>query len=380
MQWRVHVNFEEQILARLIKLMILLGVIGVFVLSVGLGFLLIISGGDPISFVRTSLIQLSLAGRQEELAQPAGTDTTDRLIQIELGDTPAIIAQKLAANGLILDQQLFVDYVRAEGLDTQLDAGYFFLNQTRAIPEIATFLTDAANGSILFQLQPGMRLEEVITAVDNTPRLPFSGDDFSAVVGAGAQIDPELATLLGIPVGSSLEGFMFPDAYLLSPNTTALELRDAILSRFVEVVGTQIIIDANAQGLSVRDVVIVASIAEREAVWDDEFPLITSAYRNRLDIGMKLDADPTVQYALNGGRGRWWPNITPADYRGVVSPYNTYLNNGLPPGPISSPSLAAIRAATYPAESSYLFFRARCDGSNYHAFATTYDEHLANGC
>lgn len=367
-------------MARLIKLIILLGVIGVFVLSVGLGFLLIISGGDPISFIRTSVVQLSLAGREEDLAQPAGTDTTDRLVQIELGDTPAIIAQKLAASGLIFDQQLFVDYVRAEGLDRQLDAGYFFLNQTLTIPEIAIFLTDAANGSVLFQLQPGMRLEEVIAAVDNTPRLQFSGDEFSVVVGAGTQIDPNLAAFLGIPVGSSLEGFMFPDAYLVSPNITAIELRDTILNRFVESIGAQMVTDANAQGLSVRDVVIVASIAEREAVWDDEFPLITSAYRNRLDIGMKLDADPTVQYAINGARGRWWPNITRADYRGVVSPYNTYLQAGLPPGPISSPSLAAIRAATYPAESSYLFFRARCDGSNYHDFATTYDEHLANGC
>lgn len=367
-------------MARLVKILILLGVLGVFVLSVGLGFLFILSGGDPISFVRTAIIQASLAGRQEELSQPAGTDPTQQLIQIELGDTPTIIAQKLVTNGLIRDAQLFVDYVRVEGLDRQLDAGYFFLDQTKTIPEIATFLTDAANGSILFQLQPGMRLEEVIAAVDNTPRLPFTGDEFAVVVGAGAQINPELATLLGIPVGASLEGFMFPDAYLLPPTITALELRDTILDRFVQTVGPQIITDANAQGLSLRDVVIVASIAEREAVWDDEFPLITSAYRNRLDIGMKLDADPTVQYALNGTRGRWWPNITPADYRGVVSPYNTYLNTGLPPGPIASPSLAAIRAATYPAESSYLYFRARCDGSNYHNFATTYDEHLANGC
>jgi UPF0755 protein len=115
-------------------------------------------------------------------------------------------------------------------------------------------------------------------------------------------------------------------------------------------------------------------------VWDDEHTLITSVYRNRLDIGMKLDADPTVQYALQGARGRWWPNISPSDYTGVESPYNTYLNFELPPGPIANPSLSAIRAAIYPAESSYIYFRARCDGSNYHRFATTYDEHLANGC
>jgi len=95
---------------------------------------------------------------------------------------------------------------------------------------------------------------------------------------------------------------------------------------------------------------------------------------------MRLQADPTVQYGINGARGRWWPAITQADYRNIASPYNTYLNEGLPPGPIASPGLSAIRAATYPAESSYFYFRAKCDRSNYHNFATTYDEHLANGC
>ncbi|MEO1289708.1 MAG: endolytic transglycosylase MltG [Chloroflexota bacterium] len=108
--------------------------------------------------------------------------------------------------------------------------------------------------------------------------------------------------------------------------------------------------------------------------------MIASVYRNRLEIGMNMEADPTVQYGINGTRGEWWVNITVADYRGVNSPYNTYLINGLPPGPIANPSLSAIRGAAYPAQTDFIFFRAKCDGSNYHNFAVAFDEHLANGC
>ncbi|MCA9906882.1 MAG: endolytic transglycosylase MltG, partial [Anaerolineae bacterium] len=91
-------------------------------------------------------------------------------------------------------------------------------------------------------------------------------------------------------------------------------------------------------------------------------------------------ADPTVQYGIGLRGGSWWPQITVEDYQTARSPYNTYLNTGLPPGPIASPGLAAIRAALNPEASSYLYFRARCDGSGYHDFAVTFEEHLANGC
>jgi UPF0755 protein len=87
-----------------------------------------------------------------------------------------------------------------------------------------------------------------------------------------------------------------------------------------------------------------------------------------------------VQYALGFRDGSWWPRITQADYSGVISPYNTYLNLGLPPGAIANPGLAAIQAAIYPAQSPYYYFRAACDGSGYHTFAISFEEHLANAC
>jgi UPF0755 protein len=111
----------------------------------------------------------------------------------------------------------------------------------------------------------------------------------------------------------------------------------------------------------------------------DEGAKIAGVYAHRLRIGMKLDADPTVQYPL-GEPGDWWTQITQADYTNTISPYNTYLNFGLPPGPIANPGISAIRAAANPEISDYIYFRAECDGSGYHRFALTFAEHLANGC
>jgi UPF0755 protein len=136
------------------------------------------------------------------------------------------------------------------------------------------------------------------------------------------------------------------------------------------------------QGLSVYQAVTVASIVEREAVQADEAPLIASVYLNRLKIGMKLDADPTVQYALgyNPVQQTWWTNPLAADDLQYVSTYNTYLNDGLPPTPIDNPGLNSLQAVASPADTAYYYFSARCDGSGYHNFAGTFEEHLQNLC
>jgi UPF0755 protein len=132
--------------------------------------------------------------------------------------------------------------------------------------------------------------------------------------------------------------------------------------------------------MSLYEVVTLASITERESVHNDENARIAGVYRNRFDIGMKLDADPTVQYGIGFQGGTWWPQITQDDYTNTISPYNTYLNTGLPPGPIANPGLSAIRGTVNAELSDFLYFRAACDGSGYHNFARTFEEHVANGC
>jgi UPF0755 protein len=152
---------------------------------------------------------------------------------------------------------------------------------------------------------------------------------------------------------------------------------------FEDKVTLQMRADAAARATSVYEIVTIASIVEREAVVADERPLIASVYLNRLAQGMKLEADPTVQYAMGfqADTEQWWNlYLTQADYYEVDSPYNTYLYDGIPPGPIANPGLDSIMAVIYPAESPYIFFRAACDGSGRHNFAETFEEHVANGC
>lgn len=344
------------------------------------GALFIVSGGNIADYVRTEYTRFLLRSRQSELNRPIGTDATPIRFTIDIGDTPPVIADKLASAGLISDAELFVDYARVSGLDIELEAGTYFLNQTQTIPDIALLLTDSSKSQFPFRILEGWRSEEVADAIDDNPYFGFSGEDFLRVTAPGAAVDPAFAEQVGLPAGASLEGFLYPDTYNLPAEVTPEMLRDTLLQTFLERVGTAIPADAARQNLSVYEIVTLASIIQREAIHPDEHPKISSVYRNRLAIGMKLDADPTVQYTIGKQGSRWWPQITQADYTGVISPYNTYLNPGLPPGPIASPGISAIRAAVYPAESSYYYFRAQCGGTGYHDFATTYDEHLANGC
>lgn len=351
-----------------------------FLIAVGFGVIYILTGGDIVNTARTAYIRLTLAGRQDELNTPIGTDEEVVRFEIPVGTAPQAIAESLFAANLISDAQLFVDYARVEGLDRQFEAGIYFLQQTETIPEIALQLTDSSKSFIPFRTLEGVRIEEIADLINQNHLFSFTGDDFLELVGAGAEIPAEFAEWASIPSGASLEGFLLPDTYQLPPDITAIGLRDLLLEAFQTAVGERLREDALSDGLTIHEIVSLASIIEREAVWPDEHPLISSVYRNRLDIGMRLEADPTVQYGIQGARGNWWPQITRADYRNIDSPYNMYLYGGLPPGPIASPSLSAIRAATYPAESTYYYFRARCDGSNYHSFATTFEAHEANAC
>jgi UPF0755 protein len=136
------------------------------------------------------------------------------------------------------------------------------------------------------------------------------------------------------------------------------------------------------QGLTIFEAVSVASIVERESVLSEEMPLIASVFLNRLAIGMPLEADSTVQYAIgyNQAQETWWTNPLSAGDLQFDSPYNTYLYPGLSPGPIANPDARALRAVAFPAQTPYFFFRAVCDDSGRHDFSETFEEHLNKAC
>ena len=184
------------------------------------------------------------------------------------------------------------------------------------------------------------------------------------------------------PQAPALEGYLFPDAYPVGRDTTAAALIELMLARFDERVTPAMRQAYGALGLTLREAVIVASIIQREAVLDEEKPLMAAVFLNRLRAGMPLQADPTVQYALGyqAAAETWWKVPLTADDLQVNSPYNTYLYGGLPPGPISNPGLAALQAVANPAAVEYLFFVVDCAAATpgAHAFSVTYEEHVAN--
>ncbi len=323
-------------------------------------------------------LSLYLSLNKNALNTPAGIDSTAVNVTIDAGENAGTVAAKLQEMGLVTDADLLRRYMRYKGLDDQIEAGNFSLNAAMTIPAIAEALTDAAPLAVTVRVWEGWRVEQIAESLAQQPDLAFNRDDFMRMVAPGGERAGSYSFLGDIPATNSLEGFLFPDTYTLSPGTPTAEILNRFLVEFDQKVTTQMRAGAAAQGLTLYQVVTLASIVEREAVHDDERPIIASVYLNRLASEMKLDADPTTQYAI-ATADNWWPPLN-LDPRTVDHPYNTYVYEGLPPGPIANPGLSSINAVIYPAQTDYYFFRAKCDGSKYHNFSVTYEEHVAHGC
>jgi UPF0755 protein len=187
---------------------------------------------------------------------------------------------------------------------------------------------------------------------------------------------------MNLPPAASLEGYLSPGSYKLHRNVSVEQMLGAFLDQFTTQLTPDLLEGFETQGLNLHQAVILASIVERESVDDNEMPMIASVFFNRLAAGMRLDTDPTVQYALgyNEYQNTWWTNPLSLDDLEVDSFYNTYRYSGLPPGPIAAPSLAALQAVAYPALTPYYYFRAACDDSGGHVFAKSFEEHVGNAC
>lgn len=342
------------------------------------GLIFLLAGDQLLEFGRTVVLRATLALREDELNSSVGDDPSPIRFTVHSGDNASTIASRLEEQGFVEDSGLFADYVQFKELDVELEAGTYFLNKTMNIKQIAVALTDSSLSQIELTIFPGERMEQVAERIDESPLFAFSGADFLLLVGKGAEIDAGFAGRMGIPRGASLEGFLFPDTYSLPPETNPLMLRDILLEAFESTVSDALRTQTSEQGYSLYEMVTLASIIEREAIFEEEHARISSVYRNRLEAengDWRLQADPTVQYAI-GAAGNWWPHLTTADYDVVISDYNTYITYGLPPGPIASPGLSAITAAINPENTGYFFFRADCRRDGYHDFSETFNEHL----
>ena len=320
-----------------------------------------------------------LRARAGDLARSAGSDPAPVNFTVQPGETASGVAQRLAARKLVSDGTLLGYYLRYSGLDQKIEAGDFVLRQTMTVKEVAQALADAHARQVSIRIFEGWRLEQILTALSGNPALAVSEQAFLALAGPNGHPPPDYGFLARRPAGSSLEGFLFPDTYLVAPGATAADVVNKMLTNFEAHLPADYEAAVARQHLTLFGAVTVASLIEREAVVDDERPEIAAVILNRLAIGQPLEIDATVQYAV-GTADNWWPRLSGLDFRSIDNPYNTYLVKGLPAGPIANPGLNSLLAVSYPAQSHYLYYRALCDGSGRHAFATTYEEHLSNAC
>ncbi len=299
------------------------------------------------------------------------------VFEVQPDESVDSIAERLEEAGLIRSATYFKLRVRLSNADTRIRAGRFTLYTGMSVNQIiATLTTTPGVQTVQVRFLEGWRAEQYAEELVRAGILADPKEFLDVLVASRWQARyPFLADLLP---NQTIEGFLFPDTYEFRIDATPEEIVQTLLDNFDRRVPASMRAEAERLGRPFYQVLIIASIVEREAAVPEERPIIASVFYNRLRENMLLQADPTVQYAL-GTEGDWWPSLEDVrDLAAVDSPYNTYRNPGLPPTPICNPGLAAIRAALSPADTDYLYFVTRGDGSGAHVFARTYEEHVQN--
>ena len=291
-----------------------------------------------------------------------------RNFEVKRGETASVIGARLEAEGLVRNALAFIYVLYDTGRESSLQSGVYRISSAMTPREIARTFEKAPGDQVVLKIIEGWRLTEVATAVNKAfPSIPKEAFAAAATVGQRKN-----AVLAGLDPKTSLEGFLFPDTYFVRPDATAVQLVDLLLNTFEQRVGAVLRTAANERNVTVYDLVKLASIVEREARDRSESAAVAGVYANRLGIGMKLDADPTIQYALGD-----WRELSLEDLK-IDSPYNTYRVAGLPPTPICNPGQRALEGAARPASHEFLFFVAKGDATGQHVFAKTLAEHEAN--
>ena len=292
-----------------------------------------------------------------------GYAEAERFVDIPPGTGTAGMARRLAEAGVVRSTTAFRAAVWMRGSARRLQAGEYRFDRPMSPAEVTDRI---ARGDVYVRaltFREGLTIREMAAV--------FEGAGFgqaSAFITAAR--NAELIRVLD-PKATDLEGYLFPDTYTLPRRTTAEQLVARMVERFQKIVTPELREKAAERGLTVRELVTLASLVEKETARPEERPIVAGVYTNRLQIGMGLQCDPTVIYALMLA-GRYDGNIRRPDLQ-IDSPYNTYRYAGLPPGPIAAPGEASLHAAANPADVPYIYFVSRNDGS--HVFSATLDEH-----
>ncbi len=284
-------------------------------------------------------------------------------VDLPAGTSVSAMAERLATAGVVPDTLTFRIAARLSGRERRLQAGEYRFTEA-ATP--AAVVDRLARGDVF--VMP-ITFREGLTIGEMAGLFEAAGLGTADAFRAAAR-RPELIRHLDARA-DDLEGYLFPSTYTIARRTSAGVLVEAMVTEFERAFDAGLRAEADRRGMSVRDVVTLASVVERETGVAEERPLVARVFLNRLAIGMPLQTDPTVIYAMMRA-GRWNGNITRNDLQ-MSDPYNTYRNPGLPPGPIAAPGRASLEAALNPADAPYLYFVSRNDGT--HAFSSTLAEH-----
>lgn len=295
-----------------------------------------------------------------------GYTADEQFVDIPPGSGPGAIGRRLADAGVIRDRLTFRIELLRSGAGRRLQAGEYRFDRPMTLNEVIEKIARGDVYLLPITFREGLTIREMAALYESRGFGPAS-EFITAASDARAVHEFDQAA-------RDLEGYLFPDTYSMPRQSTAAQLVARMVAGFQKVLTPELQGEAARRGMTIRELVTFASIVEKETGKPEERPLVAAVYANRLKIGMGLQCDPTVIYALQRAN-RYDGNLTRESLQ-FDSPYNTYRYRGLPPGPIAAPGRASLDAAAHPADVPYVYFVSRGDGS--HVFATTLEEHNHN--
>jgi UPF0755 protein len=295
------------------------------------------------------------------------------MIDVESGDTTSKISEKLRKSGVIKYSKVFEFIAKTEGMDKKMQVGSFSFEKGESYSSIFEAMQQVQDyrDSVRVTIPEGYEVNKIIdTLVEKGVGKKERYMQIISTWDFGYDYIPAANTK------NRLEGFLYPDTYDFFLD----EVEENVIKKFIDnfdakIKEADIKNKAEKIGMTLKDAVTLASIIEMEGQQAEELPMISSVFHNRMKISMNLQSCATVNYILPVADRKW---ILTYDDMAIDNPYNTYKYSGLPPTPISNPGIVALKAAVEPAESEYLYFVAKGDGTGTHAFSKTLEEHEAN--
>ncbi len=315
-----------------------------------------------LALLGVAVLTLSLEIRPNPRIPSSGAYYT-----VKEGSGASAVAQELQTQGLLRSAVTFKILAHLEGKDTAIKSGSYLIKPSMDALAILRLLVLGRQALVRVTVPEGYTLGQTALLLES--RGILSSQDFVA-----AAKDPALMNEEGIQA-LSCEGYLFPDTYFFPKNYPAADAVRTMIEAFRKRVAESIPEIANTSAVDLQSRVVLASIVEREYRVQAEAPLMASVFFNRIKIGMALQSCATVVYVLTEKMGKPHPEVVYDRDLKIADSYNTYMNRGLPPGPICSPGLTAIRAAFYPASSTYLYFRLVDSAEGIHHFSESLEEH-----